>query len=65
MKLELGQDIMVVLVTAKNEDLTKNEGTGVFTTLNINFSIIHGQVTPQSFVQSGQNALRAANSRIQ
>ena len=37
---------MVVLVTCKNEeDPIKNEGAGVFTTLNINFSDAQGQIT--------------------
>ena len=36
---ELGQDFMVVTLTCKNEeDLIKNRGARVFTTLYINFS---------------------------
>ena len=41
---------MVVLVTCKlEEDLTKNEGARVLTTLNIDFPDAQGQLTPQSF----------------
>ena len=37
---------MVVLITCKNEeDPIKNEGARVFTTLYINFSDAHGQIT--------------------
>ena len=59
MKFELIQDVMFVLVTAKNkEDLIKNEGTSVFTTIYTcnNFSIIQGQLNPQYFSRSGPNA---------
>ena len=43
---ELVQDFMVVLVKCKNEeDLIKNEGARVFTTLYINFSDAQGQIT--------------------
>ena len=46
---------MVVLVTCKNEeDLVKNEGAGVFTTLYISFSDVQGQLTPESVVVSGR-----------
>ena len=42
---------MVVLLTCKNEeDLIKNEGARVLTTLNINFSDAQGQLTLQSTV---------------
>ena len=47
---------MVVLVTCKNEeDLIKNEGASVFTTLYINFSDAQGQITLGSVVVSGWN----------
>ena len=47
---------MVVLVTCKNEeDLIKNEGTRVFTTLYINFSDTQGQITLELVVVSGRN----------
>ena len=54
---ELVPDFMVVLITCKNEeDPIKNEGAGVFTTLYINFSDAHGQITLESVVVSGQNS---------
>ena len=47
---------MDVLVTCKNEeDLIKNEGARVFTTLYINFSDAQGQITPKSVMVSGRN----------
>ena len=47
---------MVFLVTCKNEeDLIKNEGAGVLTTLYINFSDAQGQITPELVVVSGRN----------
>ena len=47
---------MVVLVTCKNEeDPIKNEGARVFTTLNINFSDVQGQITLELVVVSGRN----------
>ena len=47
---------MVVLVTCKNEeDLIKNEGARVLTTLYINFSDAQGQITLELVVVSGQN----------
>ena len=47
---------MVVLVTCKNEeDLIENEGARVLTTLYINFSDIHGQITVELVVVSGRN----------
>ena len=47
---------MDVLVTCKNEeDLIKNEGATVFTTLYINFSDAQGQIIPESVMVSGQN----------
>ena len=43
---ELVRDVMVVLVTCKNEeDQIKNEGARVLTTLNINFLDVQGQIT--------------------
>ena len=53
---ELVQDIMVVLVTCKNEeDPIKNRGARVFTTLYINFSDAQGQITLELVVVSGRN----------
>ena len=47
---------MVVLVTYKNEeDLIKNEGARVLTTLYINFSDAQGQITLELVVVSGRN----------
>ena len=47
---------MVVLLTCKNEeDLIKNRGARVFTTLYINFSDMQGQITLVLVVVSGQN----------
>ena len=47
---------MVVLLTCKNkEDLIKNEGARVFTTLYIDFSDAQGQITLESVVVSNQN----------
>ena len=44
---------MDVLVTSKNkEDSIKNEGAGVATTLNIDFSHSQGQITLQSRVET-------------
>ena len=48
---------MVVLVTCKNEeDLIKNEGARVFTTLYINCSDAQGQITLELVVLSGFHA---------
>ena len=48
---------MVVFVTCKiEEDPIKNEVARVFTTLYINFSDAHGQLTPKSVVVSGRNS---------
>ena len=59
---ELIQAIIVVLVTCKNEeDPIKNEGARVLTRIfpvkvyGI-FSDAQGQLTPQSFVESGRNS---------
>ena len=47
---------MVVLVTCKNEeDLIKNEGARVFTTLYINFSDAQGHITLELVMVSGRN----------
>ena len=47
---------MVVLVTCKNEeDLIKNEGARVFTTLYINFSDAQRQIILELVVVSGRN----------
>ena len=47
---------MDVLITCKyEEDLIKNEGARVLTTLYINFSDSQGQITLVSVVVSGQN----------
>ena len=47
---------MIVLLTCKNkEDLIKNEGARVFTTLFINFSDAQGQITLELVVVSGRN----------
>ena len=48
---------MVMLVTCKNEeDLIKNEDARVLTTLNIDFSTTHGQLTPHSEIESGRKS---------
>ena len=48
---------MYVLVTCNNQDdLIKNEGDRVFTTLYINFSKAQGQVTPESLMVYSQNS---------
>ena len=48
---------MVVLLTCKNEeDLIKNRGACVFTTLNINFSDAQGQITLELVAVSGRNS---------
>ena len=46
---------MFVLLTCKNEDLIKNRGATVFTTLYINFSDVQGQITLVLVVVSGRN----------
>ena len=57
LKFELIQDVMVILVTSKNEkDPIKFEGARVATIQNIDFSNSKGQVTPQSEVRSGRNS---------
>ena len=46
---------MVVLLTCKNEeDLIKNRGARVFTTLYINFSDAQGQITLELAAVSGR-----------
>ena len=53
---KLVRDILVVLLTCKNEeDLIKNRGARVFTTLYINFSEAQGQITLESVAVSGRN----------
>ena len=53
---EVVRDVKVVLATYKNEeDLIKNEGARVLTTLYINFSDAQGQITLDLVVVSGQN----------
>ena len=48
---------MDVLVTSKNKkEPNRNEGAGVATTLNIDFSNTQGQLTPRSEVRSGRNS---------
>ena len=48
---------MVVLVSCKNEEdqIKKNGGARMFTTLNINFSDVQGQITPKLVAVSGRN----------
>ena len=47
---------MDVLITCQyEEDLIKNRGARVFTTLYINFSDAQGQITPELVVVSGRN----------
>ena len=47
---------MNVLITCKyEEDLIKNRGARVFTTLYLNFSDAQGQITPEWVVVSGLN----------
>ena len=41
---------MVFLVNCKNEDPIKNDGSKLFTTLNIDLSDTQGQLTRQSMV---------------
>ena len=59
-KFELIQAFMVVLVICKNEeDPIKNKGSRVltrFSPLKVygNFLVAQGQLTPQSFVESGR-----------
>ena len=59
LKFELIQDVMVVLVSSKNEeDPIKIEDARVATIQNIDFSNTEGQlhVTPQSEVGSGSSS---------
>ena len=56
-EIQLIQDAIVILVTAKNEeDLIKIEDAGVAATLKIDFSNILWQLTPQFRVESGSNS---------
>ena len=53
---ELCPDLLVVLVTCKNEeDPTENVGARVFTTLCISFSEVQGQITLELAAVSGRN----------
>ena len=55
-KFEVCPDLLVVLVTCKNEeDPIKNVGPRVFTTLHINFSDMQGQITLKLVMVSGRN----------
>ena len=57
LKFELIQDVMVILVSSKNEeDPIKIEGARVATIQNIDFSNTKRQLTPQSEVGSGRNS---------
>ena len=57
LKFELIQDVMVILVTSKNEeDPIKIDGARVATIQNIDFSNTKGQLTRQSEVGSDQNS---------
>ena len=51
---ELSPDLMVILVTFKNEE-DPIEKEGVFRTLYIIFSDAQGHITPESVVVSGRN----------
>ena len=54
LKFKLIQDVMVILVSSKNEeDPIKIEVARVATIQNIDFSNTKGQLTPQSEVGSG------------
>ena len=54
---------MDVLITYKyEEDLIKNEGAGVLTTLYINFSDVQGQITLVLVVVSGRNSNSSKHS---
>ena len=54
--LKLVLDVMDVLFTCQyEEDPIKNRGAIVFTTLNINFSDMQGQITLELVVVSGRN----------
>ena len=53
----VNRDIVVILVTCKNEeDPLKNKDARVATTQNIGFSNTQGQITLQSEVGSGRNS---------
>ena len=58
LKFDLIRDIVVILVTCKNEeDPLKNKNARVATTQNIDFSNTQGQITLQSEVGSGRNSI--------
>ena len=48
------QDVVVILITAKNEDPIKNESARLNIYNNINFSNTQGQLTPKSEVGPGR-----------
>ena len=53
---EFVRDVINVLVSCQyEEDPNQNRGTGVFTTLYINFSDAQGQITLELVVVSGRN----------
>ena len=47
---------MSLLLQRIKKNRMKNEGASVVTTLNIDFSNTHGQITPRSEVGSGRNS---------
>ena len=56
LNFELVQDVIIVLVTCKNEeDPIKNKAARVLTRLYINFSDVQGQITLELVVVSGRN----------
>ena len=56
-KFELIRDIVVILVTCKNEeDPLKNKDARVATTQKFDFSNTQGLITPKSEVGSGRNS---------
>ena len=56
-KFELVRDIVVILVTCKNEeDPQKNKDAKVATTQNIDFSNTQGQINPQSEIGFSRNS---------
>ena len=56
-KFELIRNIVVILVTCKNEDPLMNKDAGVATTQNIDFPNTQGQITLQSEVGSGRDSI--------
>ena len=47
--------MVAIVICKKEEDLIKNEGARVFTTLYVNFSDAQGQITLELVMESGQN----------